>query len=94
MEKDKFIYESCDGGNTIFRRRFGSDEQEQVQIEQVENDLRWERIQVHLKRQDAEMLKWEQDGYYDQFTKEAETENKNNMTPKDQKVPCFYQLQP
>ena len=35
-DKDaEYIYESSDGGKTIYRREFGSDEREEIKIEKV-----------------------------------------------------------
>jgi len=91
MSKDHnvpFIYESLDGGQTIFLRRFGDHStKEQVPMEE---DEKCARIQKHCRKLDVEMLEWEQDGYYDQFKQE-------NTLPKkdpDPEARCFYQLHP
>jgi len=91
MSKDHnvpFIYESSDGGQTIFRRRFG-DRSTKEQITS-EEDKKQARIKEHCKKLDAEMLEWEQEDYYDQFQQE-------NTLPKkdpDPEARCFYQLHP
>lgn len=88
-----FIYESPDGGKTIFRRRFGvHTDREQIP---TEKDGRWERIQDHCRKLSAEMLEWDKEG--DEKWGPPRSEDQAPKKPKPDLQPkarCFYQLHP
>jgi len=95
MPKDHnvpFIYESPDGGKTLFRRQFG----DHSTMEQIptEEDKKQARIKEHCKKLDTEMLKWEKESYYNQFRQEEKISRKERDLDPDPEARCFYQLHP
>jgi len=60
-----YIYESPDGGKTVYRRVFGDyTNRELIEFEEDDmKDEKWEAIQEHCRKLSAEMLEWQREEY-------------------------------
>jgi len=82
------IFESPDGGKTVYERNFGEEERT---IVKTEDDEKWEAIQKHCRELSKEMIRWQEEEFA-RWDKHDITEDECNTNYTDIDIGEDFQL--